>query len=285
MSPSRHPGEERVSRTMPLKGALVGWQGSSSADGGGILTGADRISLTRYPENWMEGLYWSWADYARIRAGVGFPRIPVGPSIDRRDLPVAKMPQVPGVGTETKKRETDFLPFPTNRGKWVSETGELPVTVAPTLPKPTVRSSPVPTTGAGLPTTETTGGIMPSVTDFFRGLIAGDDDIFDIGADLYDNFLKSDPPSIPPPLPDPAPTNGTNGGPPMGPMTVGNSCEADPRTQYDMKFICGEWKWVKKRKRRRKRLATSSDIKDLSSLKGVLGGGKSFDLWIATHAN
>lgn len=39
----------------------------------------------------------------------------------------------------------------------------------------------------------------------------------------------------------------------------------------------------KKSRRRRNRLATTSDIKDLASLKAVLGGGKAFETWIATH--
>jgi len=36
-------------------------------------------------------------------------------------------------------------------------------------------------------------------------------------------------------------------------------------------------------KRRRRRLATHSDIKDLAALKAVLGSGKAFDTWIATR--
>jgi len=39
----------------------------------------------------------------------------------------------------------------------------------------------------------------------------------------------------------------------------------------------------KKSRRRRQRLATKSDIKDLASLKGIIGTGKAFDTWIATH--
>lgn len=39
----------------------------------------------------------------------------------------------------------------------------------------------------------------------------------------------------------------------------------------------------KKPKRRRRRLATHSDIKDLAALKSVLGSGKAFDTWIATR--
>ena len=40
----------------------------------------------------------------------------------------------------------------------------------------------------------------------------------------------------------------------------------------------------KKRRRRRKRLATQSDLKDLAALKGILGQGKAFEVWIATHS-
>ena len=38
-----------------------------------------------------------------------------------------------------------------------------------------------------------------------------------------------------------------------------------------------------RRRRRRKRLATMSDIKDLAALSAVLGKGKAFTTWIATH--
>lgn len=40
---------------------------------------------------------------------------------------------------------------------------------------------------------------------------------------------------------------------------------------------------AKKSRRRRRKLATTGDIKDLASLKAVLGGGKAFETWIATH--
>lgn len=46
---------------------------------------------------------------------------------------------------------------------------------------------------------------------------------------------------------------------------------------------CGQGGWVKSRRRRRRRLATTSDIKDLAALKAVLGQGKAFETWIATH--
>lgn len=39
-----------------------------------------------------------------------------------------------------------------------------------------------------------------------------------------------------------------------------------------------------KRRRRRKRLATVSDIRDLAALKNILGNGEAFKTWIATHS-
>lgn len=55
-------------------------------------------------------------------------------------------------------------------------------------------------------------------------------------------------------------------------------------SNYAYKKVCGQYKWVKIRKRRRKRLATASDIADLAKLKGVLGQGKAMETWIATHS-
>ncbi len=43
-------------------------------------------------------------------------------------------------------------------------------------------------------------------------------------------------------------------------------------------------KWQKKTRRRRKRLATKSDLSDLAALKGILGSGEAFKVWIATHS-
>jgi len=47
---------------------------------------------------------------------------------------------------------------------------------------------------------------------------------------------------------------------------------------------CAPGYMKKKTRRRRKRLATRSDIKDLAALKGVIGGGEAFKVWIATHS-
>lgn len=50
------------------------------------------------------------------------------------------------------------------------------------------------------------------------------------------------------------------------------------------KKVCGQYKWVKQKRRRRRNLATKGDLKDLAALKGILGSGKAFEVWIATHS-
>lgn len=40
----------------------------------------------------------------------------------------------------------------------------------------------------------------------------------------------------------------------------------------------------KKCRRRRRRLATKSDLGDLAALKAILGNGEAFKAWIATHS-
>lgn len=45
----------------------------------------------------------------------------------------------------------------------------------------------------------------------------------------------------------------------------------------------GQGAWQKRCRKRRKRLASKSDLADLASLKGILGQGKLMEVWIATH--
>lgn len=51
---------------------------------------------------------------------------------------------------------------------------------------------------------------------------------------------------------------------------------------WDPRGNCGTGKWINRGRRRRRRLATASDISDLSSLKTVLGP-KGLQNWIATR--
>lgn len=53
---------------------------------------------------------------------------------------------------------------------------------------------------------------------------------------------------------------------------------------YDPNANCGEGKWIKKRRRRHRKLATRGDLSQLAALKGILGTGKAFEVWIATHS-
>lgn len=49
------------------------------------------------------------------------------------------------------------------------------------------------------------------------------------------------------------------------------------------KKVCGSYRWVYPKRRRRKQLLTKSDLSGLSSLIGLLGNGKGLQSWIATH--
>lgn len=59
-------------------------------------------------------------------------------------------------------------------------------------------------------------------------------------------------------------------------------CSHGPSPVY--KKVCGEYKWVTPKRRRRKALVTQTDLKGLAALKGVLGQGKILETWIATHS-
>jgi len=71
--------------------------------------------------------------------------------------------------------------------------------------------------------------------------------------------------------------------PPAAPGTPGQSMNDGCGGTWVYKRHCGQWRWVKQRRRRRKRIATQQDVKDIASIKGVLGGGKALETWIATH--
>lgn len=50
------------------------------------------------------------------------------------------------------------------------------------------------------------------------------------------------------------------------------------------KKVCGVYKWVTPKRRRRKQLLTQSDAAGLAKLKGIVGQGKVMEVWIATHS-
>lgn len=87
------------------------------------------------------------------------------------------------------------------------------------------------------------------------------------------------------PPPPPPPNGNGNGG--------GNGVQHGPNQPYPVtscaayvwnpRANCGAGKWQKRSRGRRKRMATASDIKDLSALKSVLGPS-AMKTWIATHS-
>ncbi len=82
----------------------------------------------------------------------------------------------------------------------------------------------------------------------------------------------------------PAPTIPSS--PAMPSTMAGPGCgpAEDPMKGCVLKKVCGQWRWVKQKRRRRKQLVTKSDAQGLAVLKGLVGVGKTMDTWIATHS-
>jgi len=82
----------------------------------------------------------------------------------------------------------------------------------------------------------------------------------------------------------------TNGAPTgIRPTAAPNNCGpiCGPKIKRYITTVCPDGTTTireQKTRKRRRRLASVSDIKDLASLKQVLGGGKAFDTWIATRS-
>lgn len=70
---------------------------------------------------------------------------------------------------------------------------------------------------------------------------------------------------------------GEMGGAIMGPPPA--ACGGSPV----YKKVCGAYRWVYPKRRRRKQLLTKSDAAGLAQLKGIVGVGKTMSSWIATH--
>jgi len=93
-------------------------------------------------------------------------------------------------------------------------------------------------------------------------------------------------PNIPSPT---IPPNGNGGGGGVTPVPgLGNACfTEDPYKGCVYKRVCGVWKWVKQKRRRRKQLFTPRDAAQMSSLMGSLPAGAAgvsiAKTWIAAH--
>ncbi len=88
--------------------------------------------------------------------------------------------------------------------------------------------------------------------------------------------------------------NGVNGngvapspGPGAPPAMAGGCPIEDPYKGCVYKRVCGEWRWVKQKRRRRKQLFTQRDAQQMSSLLGSLPTGAAgvaiAKTWIASH--
>ncbi len=85
------------------------------------------------------------------------------------------------------------------------------------------------------------------------------------------------PTAPPPPNVVPFPTQ-----PGVAPVACGTD---DPMKGMVYKKVCGSYKWVKQKRRRRKKLVSQSDAQGLSTLIAILGNGKATQAWIATHCS
>lgn len=132
--------------------------------------------------------------------------------------------------------------------------------------------------------------------------------IFDVGTDILGDWLGTSDgtpgfgfppggtgsffpsfgaPTIPVGSPAPVPVViGGSGMPPLppGPPPPPGGCGMNGEgPQPVWKKVCGVYKWVYPKRRRRRQLLTRSDAAGLAQLKGIVGTGKTMDTWIATH--
>lgn len=154
------------------------------------------------------------------------------------------------------------------------------VGVPPMQSLPTVVSGTTETTATAV--LETAAEITQEVSlmdDWDFGL--GWDDVISIGREWWESNTAQ--PAQPVVIDGGGGVVGPGGG--SMPMPVASG-DMDPRNRYCMVFDkkTNQWVWkIKSRRRRKRRLASTSDIKDLAALKSVLGNGENLKTWIATH--
>lgn len=151
---------------------------------------------------------------------------------------------------------------------------------------PDVTAAPAPNTG----TPNTTGDDMGWFDDayywvdetLFGGDLPGGADPGMPGGGAGTAFFPGGPATGPVPAPG---GGGGNLPPAVIPPASGGYCGPSGSMAAPVwKKVCGQYKWVYSKRRRRKRLASKGDLADLAALKGILGGGKAFEVWIATHS-
>ena len=230
-----------------------------------------RFGIFQPSEVLKDALYRAYLrkEYERSRIGV-----PVGPYIDRRDVGQFQSPSIPAMGPATTNIATPgyggpitgpaALPNQTTirEGQSMDLAGILGgITQTASTIRDVRNILNPPIMGQQLqqaipPGVGTTQVSLPSV---LGGAVLGE-----AAESIYEYFAE---PGLP---------AGVNG--------AAAACATKPSdivykwSEKDQRYVAR-----KKYKRRRQRLATKSDIKDLASLKGIVGQGKVMETWIATH--
>ena len=230
-----------------------------------------RFGIFQPSEVLKDALYRAYLrkEYERSRIGV-----PVGPYIDRRDVGQFQSPSIPAMGPATTNIATPgyggpitgpaALPNQTTirEGQSMDLAGILGgITQTASTIRDVKNILNPPIMGAQLPATIPPGVGTQNVN---WGSMVGGAVLGEVAENVYD-FFKDEAPALP-----------MNG--------AAAACATKPSdivykwSEKDQRYVAR-----KKYKRRRQRLATKSDIKDLASLKGIVGQGKVMETWIATH--
>lgn len=249
---------------MPLKGQIGG--PALPSIGNGVFGGGFTLPFPQMPNIGIG------VDLSGIRVNIPNFKIPVGGAIDRRDLAVEQGASPLEVYLERIRLKTIESAKENQRRASAQIQEILPVTVtAAPIIRPPVRISPLPTGGGLIPTNISTKGANNMALDL--GSLLGN-----LGGAYIDARYNSTPsynygPSIAPPMTTPA----------LGIPFVDVIPETSAANKvWDPRANCGQGKWIRRNKRRRRRLATASDIKDLAALKNVTSGPQ-MNTWIATH--
>lgn len=220
----------------------------------------------------------SWPGIPQVATGTPFPpQVGIFEQSDRRDqpsdegsLPVSGAGQLVILGDGAAPNTTRVM-----KGKIIYTILSEQVEAIRNRP---FMSNEVPTASGPGPGTP---AYLPPVIDSEEEPVSTIiDAIVDLGT-AY--FAGQQPTQQPMPLASPGATVNVGAAPAAQPYQ--SICPTDSGSKgmiWDPNANCGAGKWIKRRKRRRQRLATASDIKDIGALKSVLGP-KALGAWIATH--
>lgn len=208
-----------------------------------------------------------------------FPQSPLPPPIDRRDTPLDQ------TGTPVTPIVQRVPLMEVSWQEWINNGNPLPDDWNQ-YPNPAAKAAAM---GIVEP-------VIVDIQDDDMGILGDIYDIVDTGVGGWlpggvppgSSFPTTGmPPGFGGPVIQPFPgvTPTTPGVPNMPNMPASPAaCGDDPMKGMVYKKVCGVWKWVKVKRRRKGALATKRQIKDLAALKGVVGVGKTMEVWVATHS-